>query len=234
MGKLDWDALAGRSAKYLATALAIIGGLITIPLFSSTGSMRLLTTGGLVFAALAALMSGWSMRRRGDPTEGAARSLVGGLLLPAALWFSNLISAPGLIAAPDLSERVGEVIRTAATTRRPTLDQKVGWSVTADQGAAQRLLAPVQDALAKAASEAPVSDTARQVSAAAGVKARAGSLASGQVTASLSVALAAHDAPVCRFSLSTPRPMPLSAAAEWLAVRAVEKTQSYVEGNDAC
>lgn len=232
---LDWDVLAGKSAKYVSVFAGVMFGVLTLPMFSEQSPARLLIALGLAIAAALALASAGSLRKKGEVTEGAARLIVGVLFGAAALWFSNLVPAPSQLRAPAVSGQVNEVIRTVGNTGpREGLDQQLSWTVYPPAGAAVRIQAPLEDALAAETARRPLKEGARRVSAGVRVTARAGSLAGGQVTAGLRVGLAATGAPQCDFAVTTPRPMPLAAAAEWLAKQAVDHAQTYVEGSDAC
>lgn len=232
---LDWDVLAGKCAKYVSVFAGVMLGVLTLPMFSEQSPARLLIALGLAIAAALALASARSLRKKGDATEGAARLIVGVLFGAAALWFSNLVPAPSQLRAPSVAGEVNEVIRTVGNTApREGLDRHLSWTVYPPGGAATRLQAPLEDALAIESARRLPRHGSRTVSAGVRVTARAGSLAGGQVTATLRVALAATGAPQCEFAVTTPRPMPLDAAAEWLAEQAVDHAQTYVEGSDAC
>lgn len=233
--RIDWDALVGKLAKYVGGFLALMLGVVTLPMLSPQSGLRLLVALVLAAAAVLAVLSGRSLRRRGDPTEGAARTLVGLLFAVAAVWFSNLIPTPTAIQAPTVAGRVNDAIRTVGGAEpRRGLDQNLSFTLYPGDGAASRLEAPLAQALRAEAAGRPLPDGARVTAAGVRLSVRAGSLAGGQVTATARVALAAQGAPECQFSVSTPRAMPLQAAADRLAQDIVDRAQTFVEGSDAC
>jgi hypothetical protein len=234
-GGVDWDVLAGKSAKHVAVFAGLVVGLLAVPAFNADGGPRLAVAIALGVAAIIAFLTGRSLMRPGkDATEGAARTVTGLLMAAAALWFSNLVPAPPSIQSPTVSQRLGEVIQTVGGAPPKAMDTRLNWSISGEAGAAQRLLAPMEDALAKQASMRPISENARHVSAGMAIAARAGSLAGGQITATARVALAAENAPVCRFNVSTARPMPMAVAVERLSQQVLDRTQAYIEGSDTC
>lgn len=232
---VDWNVLAGKAGKYVAAFTGVMIGLVGMPMFSEQSSARLLVAFGLAVAAVLALLSGRSLLRKADATEGAARLLVGLLFALGAIWFSNLMPSPKALQAPAVAGRVNDAIRTVAyAAPRQGLDRTLSWTVYTPEPSADRLQAPLEGALAAATANRPLPDRARRVSAGVRVTGRSGSLAGGQVTAGIRVALAAQGAPQCVFAINTPRPMPVKAATEWLADQAVNRAQTYVEGSDAC
>ncbi len=233
--KLDWDALAGKAAKYIGAFIGIMLGVISLPMLADHSPARLLVAAALGLAALAAFLSGRSLSRRGDATEGAARLLVGVLFLAGAAWFSNLFPSPTAIQAPTVAGHVNDAIRTVASAPpRRGMGEYLNWTIYEPEPSAKRLAVAVEGALDAEMAARAVGDEARQVAAGVRLTTRSGSLAGGQVTASMRVALASNGAPQCDFALSTPRAMPLKTAAEWLAEQAVDHAQTYVEGSDTC
>lgn len=234
-GRMDWDALVGKLAKYVGGFVALVGGLVALPMFSPQSGLRLLVAMALAAAAVLALLSGRSLRRRGDPTEGAARTLVGLLFVVAAVWFSNLIPTPTAIQAPTVAGRVNDAIRTVGGGEpRRGLDRSLSFTLYPGEGAASRLEAPLTQALSAEAANRPLPEGARGTAAGVRLSVRAGSLAGGQVTATARVALATQGAPECQFTVTLARAMPLQAAADRLAEEIVDRAQTFVEGSDAC
>lgn len=234
-GSVDLDVLAGKSAKYVGAFIGVMVGLVSLPMFSEQSPLRTLVAAGLAGAAALAIASAFRLCRKGDPTEGTARGVVGLLFAIAGIWFSNLFPTPAGIQAPAVAGQVNDAIRTVAVgVPREGLGRRLAFTVYEPEGPATRLKSPFEDALSAEMARRPLAEGARAVSAGVRLTARAGSLAGGQVTATAHVALAAHDAPVCRFTVSIPQPTPLAAAAERLAKRAVDRAQIYVEGSDAC
>ena len=234
-GGMDWDVLAGKAGKYGAGLAGVVIGLLSLPMFAVQSPARLLVALGLGAAAFLALLSGRSLARRGDVTEGAARMLIGALAALAAVWFSNLVPSPTVVQASTVSGHMNDALRTVAQApSRQALDRRLSWTVYPADGVAARLQAPLEGSLAAETAGRPLRPGARRASAGVRITGRAGTIAGGQVTAGVRVALAAEGAPQCVFAISIPRPMPLKAAADWLAQQAVVRAQAYVEGSDTC
>jgi len=233
--RTDWDALAGKAAKYVAVFAGVMVGVLSLPMFAEQSPLRLLVAGGLAVAAGIGWISGGSLKRKGDPTEGAARRICALLFAAAAVWFSNLVPAPQAIQAPAVAGQVNQAYRTVGGVSSPSgLDRVLSFTFYESEGAASRLEAPLRAALESEAGSRPLRDGSRATGAGIRLTVRQGSLAGGQVTATARVALAADEAPQCDFTVSTPRPMPVQAAADHLAVGIVDRSQTYVEGSDAC
>lgn len=232
---IDWDTLAAKSGGYASALLTIVLAVLAIPSLAEDRTIRLLIGAALGVAAVVALISGLRLRRRGEPTEGAARSVFGLLAVGAAAWFLGALPSPRALEPASVSGQLNRVIRTAAgQPPRQGLSKQVDWQVTNEGGEAGRVKDDLAQALQTLGETRAVDDGARRVGAVAAVSSRAGSVAGGQVTARVRVALATADAPQCEFVVSTPRPLPQDAAVERLADEILNRTQTYVEGSDAC
>lgn len=231
----DWDTLAGKAAKYAAVFLGVVAALLSVPAVAEKPSLRMAISAGLAAAAVIAWVSGGSLTRRGDPTEGAARRICAALFMVTAVWFTNLLPTPQLLRAPVLAVEVNEILRDAGVVSTPAgLDRALTFTLFHGEADAARLQQTLMQALEDEVRSRPLGNAFRETVAGVRLNARQGSLASGQVTATARVALAANDANRCDFAVSTLRPMPSAAAAEFLAERIVDRAQAYVEGNDTC
>lgn len=232
---IDWNELAAKAGRYGVALAGLVVGLLSLPALAESSPARLVAAFTLAGSAVLAIVSGRSLFSRGDATEGAARVLIGVLAAIAAFWFSDLLPSPRVVQASTVSGHMNDVIRTVASAPpRAGLDRRLSWTVYPADGAAARVQSPLEQALAVETADRPLPSDARRVAAGVRLTGRAGSLAAGQVRAEIRVALAAEGAPQCVFSVVTPQPMPVKAAAEWLADQAVNRAQTYVEGSDAC